>query len=163
VIYADNKVPIDGAVVLAIYYKETYTVAGSNSWAVDSQEVITDENGEFSILSKRRWLALYRGYTEGNLTIFKPGYGVFPSHRNSKSVGENKTWLPPDKYVVYELPKLKTKEERVRTVLDIDIEYDMQFSKQQIMIETVNNEFKDLGLKKRYVEKDGKPILRLVR
>ena len=163
VIDAENKEPIDGAVVLAIYFKETYTIAGSNSWAVDGQEVLTDGNGEFEIRRKRRWLALYRGYTEGNLTIFKPGYGVFPRHKNSKAVGENKTWPPSDKYVVYELPKLATKEERVRTVLDIDIEYDMQFSRQKIMIQNVNEEFKDLGLKDRYIEKDGKPILTLVR
>ena len=163
VIDTDSKESIEGAVVLAVYYKETYTVAGSNSWTVDGQEVLTDENGEFKISEKRRWFVIHRGYTEGKLTIFKPGYGVFPSHNNAKAIEENKFWPPPDKFVVYELPKLETREERVRTVLDIDIEYDMQFSRQQIMIETINEEFKNLGLAKRYIEKDRKPIGTLVR
>jgi len=112
VIDADTKEPISGAVVLAVYFKEWTSVAGSNSFAVDGQETLTGEKGEFSIPLAIRWLTLYRGYSRGKVIIFKPGYGAFPNNASSSAVGENKTWPPPEKYVVYKLPKMKTREER---------------------------------------------------
>ena len=58
--------------------------------------------------------------------IFKPGYGLFPDHQRSKAVGENKSWPPPGKFVVYELPKLKTiqemKAQHIRTYSGIPYE-----------------------------------------
>ncbi len=127
VIDAETKEPIKGAVVLGLYYYETYSVAGSSSHLKDGQESLTDEKGEFKLPRKRRWFALNRGYPEGTLVIFKPGYGVFPSHKRSVAVGENKSWPPPGKYIVYELPKLKTMEERkaqhIRTYSEIPYEH----------------------------------------
>ena len=144
VVDTDTKEPVVGAVVLAVYFKETYSVAGSNSWTVDGQEVLTDENGEFNILSKRRWFALHRGYTEGNLTIFKPGYGVFPGHKLSRAVGENKTWPPSEKYIVFELPKLKTREERKNNMY-FDHYLEIPYKKRKNFLKLINDERKYLG------------------
>jgi len=118
VIDAETKEPIEGAVVLGVYYFTAYTIAGSNSYVEDGQETLTNKNGEFKLPRTRRWFVLHRGYPEGKLVIFKPGYGVFPRHRRSEAVGVNKSWPPPGKYIVYELPRLRTLEERKHTHLD---------------------------------------------
>lgn len=145
VIDADTKEPIAGAVVLAVYYFTSYTVAGSNSYVEDGQETLTDENGEFKLPRARRWFVLRRGYPEGALTIFKPGYGVFPDHKRSEAVGANKSWPPPKKYIVYKIPKLKTKEERIRNLPSSysDIPYNMK----KQYIKSINVERKALGAK----------------
>ncbi|HID70428.1 MAG TPA: hypothetical protein EYP35_08220 [Desulfobacterales bacterium] len=116
VVDADTKQPVEEAVVLGIYYFESYSIAGTSSHLKDGQEVMTDRNGEFKLPRTRRWFVLNRGYPEGKLVIFKPGYGVFPDHRKSQAVGENKGWPPPGKYIVYELPRLRTKAERKKNV-----------------------------------------------
>jgi len=145
VIDADTKEPIAGAVVLAVYYFTSYTVAGSNSYVEDGQETLTDKNGEFKVPRTRRWFVLRRGYPEGALTIFKPGYGVFPNHKRSEAVGANKSWPPPKKYIIYKIPKLKTREERIRNLPSSysDIPYNMK----KQYIKSINIKRKALGAK----------------
>lgn len=115
VIDADTKEPIEGAVVLALYYYKTYSVAGTNSNLKDGRETVTDKNGEFKLPRVRRWFVVNRGYPEGTLEIFKPGYGTL-WHKRSEAVGDNKSWPTPGKYIVYELPALETKSERKRNL-----------------------------------------------
>ena len=112
VVDTETKEPIEGAAVLAVYYGSTDSIAGSSHYAVDAQETLTDANGEFKIPAQTVKLKDVSGKPRGKLMIFKPGYGVFPRHKLSDAVGENKSWPPPEKYIVCELPKLKTKEER---------------------------------------------------
>lgn len=147
VIDADTKEPIAGAVVLAVYYFTSYTVAGSNSYVEDGQETLTDENGEFKVPRTRRWFLLRRGYPEGALTIFKPGYGVFPNHKLSTAVGENKSWPPPKKYIVYKIPKLQTMEERKRNVIYADVYDEITYNKRRLYIKEINEERRSLGLR----------------
>ena len=164
VIDAETKQPISGAAVLAVYYGEYATVQGANTYEVDAQETLSDEKGEFKIAEVKEWFGEHPGTpVKAKLIIFKPGYGVFPSHRGSKAVGENKSWPTPKKYMFYELPKLKTREERVKNVLNVRIKYDLLFSKQKIIIGELNKEFCNLGMSDRYAEKDGKPIRKLFR
>ena len=144
VIDVETKQPIPGAVVLAVHYKELPSVAGSNSYFVDAQETLTNEQGEFKTPWKLRWFVAYRGYAEGKLTIFKPGYGVFPKHRGCRAVGENKTWPSPWKRIVYELPKLKTREERKRNAR-MRTYHEIPYEKQRLYIEAINAERKSLG------------------
>lgn len=126
VVDSDTKKPIEGAVVLALYYYEIYGVAGADLILKDGQETLTDENGEFELPRTRRWFVLHRGYPEGTLEIFKPGYGLLGDKR-SKAIGDNKSWPTPNKYIVYQLPKLKTIEERkkvrVRTYDEIPYKF----------------------------------------
>lgn len=140
VIDANTKEPIEGAAVLAVYHKEVPGIAGSNTYSIDAQEILTDEKGEFNIPETKRWFVINRGYTEGNLTIFKPGYGVFPDHERSNAIGEKKSWPPPGKYILYEIPKLKSLEERKNNVIWIP-----KYMK-PLYINTINEELKNLGL-----------------
>jgi energy-coupling factor transporter transmembrane protein EcfT len=109
----DTKQPIEGAAVLAVYYRCLPSVQGSISFPIDAQETLTDNNGEFRIPEVSIWFGGNpRSPQNQDLTIFKPGYGVFPNHNRSRAIGINKSWPPSDKYIVCELPKLKTREER---------------------------------------------------
>jgi hypothetical protein len=145
VIDAETKQPIEGAAVLAVYYEEAITIAGSNTYAIDAQETLTDRDGEFKIPGTTKWPGEHTGYPRGNLIIFKPGYGVFPGHKASKAVNERKTWPTPDKYIIYELPKLKTRDERKANLF---FEYYAGFppDKTGQFVRLVNEERKNLGL-----------------
>lgn len=148
VIDADTKETVSGAAVLAVYYKEWTSVAGSNSFEVDAQETLTDEKGEFKIPWAMRWFPLYRGYSEGQIIIFKPSYGVFPDYERAIAVGVSDTWPPPGKYIVYELPKLKTIKERKRNVIyDSDPYSEIPYEKRKLYIKTINEERRSLGLR----------------
>jgi flagellar basal body-associated protein FliL len=48
VIDTETKEPIEGAVVLVVYYSESPTIAGSSVQPADAQEAVTDSNGEFN-------------------------------------------------------------------------------------------------------------------
>lgn len=141
VLDTETKKPIEGAVVLAVYSKEVPGVAGSSSCDADAQETLTGESGEFKIPWKLRWFALHRGFTQGRLIIFKPGYGAFPRHTRSEALGENKSWPSPEKYIVYELPELKTKEERKKNVI-----HTHSYMK-PLFIHAINEERKNIGLR----------------
>lgn len=141
VIDADTKTPIEEAAVLAVYHGSTISVAGSNTYPVDAQETLTDANGEFKISAKTIWFGKVGGWPEGNIIIFKPGYGIFPSHKKSKAVGENKSCPPPKRYIVYELPKLKTREERKKNVIS------MRKYIYPLYLQAINEERKSLGLR----------------
>lgn len=144
VIDADTKEPIEGAVVLAVYYFTSYGIAGSNSYVEDGQETLTDKNGEFELPRTRRWFVLHRGYPEGTLEIFKPSYGTLWNKR-SKAVGDNKSWPTPGKYIVYELPRLETKDERVKNLPNTYS--DIPYNNKQNYIGLINKERKALGAK----------------
>lgn len=146
VIDADTKEPIPGAVVLAVYYKEVITPVGTNDYIIDGQEVLTDQNGEFEIPSAQRWFVAERGFTRGCLTILKPGYGAFPNHRQSKIIGGSRTWPPSGKHIVYELPKLKTKEERKENVGFMNTYDEIPYQKRELYMKAINEECITVGL-----------------
>jgi hypothetical protein len=149
VVDSDTKKPIEGAVVLALYYYEIYGIAGADLILKDGQETVTDENGEFELPRTRRWFVLHRGYPEGKIIIFKPNYGQFPKNRKSEALGVNKSWPPPDKYIVYELPRLTTVKERKESV-DFDnvlnVFHDIPFQRKKLFVQTLNEERKKLSL-----------------
>lgn len=115
VIDAETKEPIEGAAVLAVYYTEIYWIAGASSRFADAQETVTDKNGEFRIpairINKFRLLSGWDHYPQ--FRIFKPGYGCYPMHKDVKPMFVPNGTLPEKQYVTIELPKLKTREERI--------------------------------------------------
>lgn len=147
VVDADTGEPLAGAAVLAVYYMTAYSVAGEVGGVVDGQETLTDENGEFKIPTAMRWFfVVYRGYPDGWLEIFKPGYGAFPSHKRSEAVGVNKSWPPPKKYIVYELPKLKTIKERKENAVYRRSYDEIPYNRKKLYIKTINEECRELGI-----------------
>ena len=72
VIDAETGEPIEGAVVLGVWYKEVPTVAGPKRSYYDARETVTDKNGEFSIPGKG--LIVLSNLEPMSATIFKAGY-----------------------------------------------------------------------------------------
>ena len=158
VVDAETGEPIEGAVVLAVFYTESPGPAGSISHFADAVEVVTDKNGEFRIPATRvyggRFLQFWDPYA--SFRIFKPGYGCFPRHKYASSshhdpyqmvsVGEVPAWsLPEDQYVIVKLPKLKTREERIEST-HCSPDSDVPYPKAQKFIDLINLENKFLGL-----------------
>ena len=79
VIDAETKQPLEGAVVLAIWETKTPGVAGYGYSYLDSEEVLTDENGRFVVgrhPSKR--VGCPASVYGPRIDIFYPGYGSYP-------------------------------------------------------------------------------------
>jgi hypothetical protein len=118
VVDIETKKPIEGAAVLVVYNTEQYGLAGAVSHFGDAQEVLTDKNGEFKIPAKRiitfKVLSGWERYP--HFTIFKPAYGCYPNHKDVKPMFVPNGALPSDRFVIIELPKLKTKEERLENI-----------------------------------------------
>jgi len=140
VIDAQTKEPVGGAVVVALYYSGTASPGGMVTFQVDARETLTDEKGGFRLKPALRWFVRHRGFFEGRLIIFKPGYGVFPDHRLSEAIGVNKSWPPPGEDILYTVPKLETRAERLRNVTYVS-KYNLP-----LFIEALNEERAELGL-----------------
>ena len=98
VIDAETKQPISGAAVLAVYYGESATIQGASTYPVDAQETLSDDKGEFRIAEVKEWFGKHSGRpVTASIIIFKPSYGAFPRHGESRAIGENKSWPPPGK------------------------------------------------------------------
>jgi len=114
VVDADTGEPIEGAVVVAVYSTESYSVGGSVGHYLDAQEVMTEKNGEFRIPSLTsftfRPLQTFRPWAR--MWIYKPGYAGYGCTYWHEKI-EPKEWpIPPNKHETFKLPKLETKEER---------------------------------------------------
>ena len=141
VIDAETKEPIEGAVVVVTYSKETIGIPHKYSSIIDVRETLTDKNGEFYI---PRYITVIQPLSfedMANFIVFKPGYGSLPNYQTvpsgitpgdqeiffSKDIGsegELEMWVKEEKgpklkkgkvtFGIVELPKLKTREERLR-------------------------------------------------
>lgn len=144
VIDAETKEPIEGVVVVAVYTKTSMGIAESYSVTINVREALTDKNGEFYIPSYTTITQPLSWEDKATLIIFKPGYGSFPGYPQSPSglkpmdheiffsedfgkEREIELWAkggPPPKleklklpFGLVELPKLKTREERLKRIL----------------------------------------------
>jgi hypothetical protein len=151
VIDVETKEPLEGAAVLVEFNTQEYGPAGSVSHYVDAHETLTDKNGEFRIPSFTttafRPLQSFESY--GWVTIFKPGYGCFPNHKGVKPEKMRNGILPTNDYVTIELPKLRSREERLNLP---SVNFDIPFEKQQRYIELLNQELESLGANGKYTK-----------
>jgi len=88
VVSADSKQPLEGVVVLAWWTRNVRSFGGPSEDYRDSQEVLTDKDGRFTIAS--RWffslnpLVFFRGPF---IAMFKSGYGDYgwPGYAGSET------------------------------------------------------------------------------
>ena len=81
VIDAETKEPIEGAVVVVTYTKETMGIPHKYSSIINVRETLTDQNGEFYI---PRYITMIQPLSfedMANFIIFKSGYGSFPNYQ----------------------------------------------------------------------------------
>jgi hypothetical protein len=152
VVDAETKDPIEGAAVLVVFYTEEYGPAGAITRYADAVETVTDKKGEFKIPAHRvttfRPLQGWNRY--GYFTIFKPGHGCYPIHKDVKPMFVPNGTLPESQYVNIELPRLKTREERLRNIDCFPV--GMPDEKMTKLIEVNNIESISLGLEPTHIQ-----------
>lgn len=111
VIDAETKAPIEGAVVVAVWYRSHFGGPGGPVERFeDARETMTDKDGKWEIPAYE-YNAVFRDKTRPEFTIFKPGYGSFPHYQVSpREVAGYEIFIKEG--AVVELPKLKSEKER---------------------------------------------------
>jgi hypothetical protein len=123
IVDAETKQPLEGVVVVALWTKNIRGPGGAGGNYYDSQEVLTDKDGRFTIASRTFFslnpLVFFRG---PEFVFFKPGYGQevwrgwytearqWPEEKR-KRLGTYSELLQLDG-IVLEMPRLRTLEER---------------------------------------------------
>ncbi len=130
VVDLETGAPIEGAAVFIEF--STVGIYSSSAYG-GATETITDENGEFSIFWRPvlslRPVAKWK--PNGYVTIFKPGYGAYPGHADSKPLFIPNGSISEKKYVTINLPKLWSIEERKKNLRNISISGDVPERKYQ--------------------------------
>lgn len=140
VIDAETKEPIEGAVVVAIYNKTLMSLgAGTNSYEINVREALTNKDGYFRIPSYTTLIQPFSWESWATFIIYKPGYGSYPSPQTHPRLSLNEQeryfslgWGREEKFEAYlgdwkygimtlkagivELPRLHTREDRLRTI-----------------------------------------------
>jgi hypothetical protein len=165
IIDAETKEPIEGAVVVAIYQKHPIIggPAGSSASIIHIKEALTDKNGEFSIPSYATPMSPNSYSLEPDFIIYKPGYSSYPNNRRDiypfKYCGpgilfsKQKMGIQGEihrgsdvvkiTYGVLELPRLKTKEERLRAIPSTPT---IEKKDTPLLYNAINEENKHFGL-----------------
>jgi hypothetical protein len=149
VIDAETQLPIEGAVVVAVWEKGYHMFPlGAASSYHDAEEILTNRNGEFHIPARRYFVSLLYGILGPKITIFKPGYGSFPEHQVSPR------FLPRNLFehlgTTVELPKFRTTGERQKKLPGLP-NY-VPYAKLRIYIHLLNLEAREAGLTSFYEE-----------
>lgn len=110
VVDAETKQPLEGVVVLAMWTRHMRTFGGPSQEYYDSEEVLTDREGRFTITARSFFslnpLVFFRG---PGFLIFKPGYGhpIWPGGMQREIWPEGNL-----DSIVIEMPRLRTLKER---------------------------------------------------
>jgi hypothetical protein len=144
VVDADTQKPLEGAVVLAKYITWLWAGPGGEvSYFLDTQEVVTDNKGEFRIpsLDAFAFRPLSTFEPQAQITIFKPRYECSDSP------------IPEDRYETRVLKELKTRNERLANLRHCyPLSVPDNKMKKYIVLE--NAEDIDLGLEPRPMRKE---------
>jgi len=156
VVSAEMKQPLEGVVVLAWWTRHVRSFGGPSEEYRDSQEVLTDKDGRFTIAS--RWffspnpLVFFGGPF---VAMFKPGYGRFrwPGHEGSEKWPREKRdalstaaklLLLED--IVLEIPRLHDAEQRKEYLKHIEIQaLPVPVDKRPLLQKAVVEERRTLG------------------
>ncbi|MBI4680040.1 MAG: hypothetical protein HY753_02210 [Nitrospirae bacterium] len=176
VIDAETKEPIEGAVVVVVYKKHSLISGpgGGYSSVIKVKENLTDKNGEFYFASYSTVIQPNSVEDYAEFIIYKPGYGSYPNYhmtphglnavnkelffsKEMGSAGELEMWVKEEKgpqlkmlkiiFGIVELPKLKTREERLRSIPSLPSELEF-LEEQKRLIQLINEEEVNLGLEK---------------
>jgi hypothetical protein len=135
----NTKQPIEGAAVLAIWWKQSPMIAHPSITYYDAQETVTDADGNFTIpgivggsfnpLAKIRL---------PQFTIFKPGYDAFGRRALPPSSADGRTTL--------EIHLLATREERLTNLDKVFVTSDVPSTRYPNLIKLMDIEKTALGL-----------------
>ncbi len=158
IIDIETKEPIEGAVIVACWRRVWRTPAGGVADFYEIKEVLTNKEGNYEMPSYTpiNMLPILSYISGPEFTIFKPGY----LNLSGRHLDENVTDSPAEfkrNEIIYrlapgiiELPKLKTREERLMAMPGPYGE-NADYKKQKLFIQLLNEENKNLGLKGEYI------------
>jgi hypothetical protein len=155
----DTKQPIEGAVIVIVYKKEVMGLgAGSFSKVINIREVLTDKEGKFETTFYATLIQPFSWQDQTIFLIYKPGYANIELTLKDYFTGQDTreqegSW--PDQELrkykfklrgsgIVELPKLKTREERSRSIPSLPDELNY-LEKQSTLTRLINEENKNLG------------------
>lgn len=163
VIDAETKESIEGAVVVAIYKKHTLISGpgGGYTSIIKVRETLTSNKGEFYIPSYTTIIQPNSIEDTAEFIIYKPGYGSYPDLQTSppgvvgpekffsKNYGTSETVQIEHKIIqftlgIVELPKLKTRDERLRAIPATPTDY--RSKELPLLYKAMNEENKRFGL-----------------
>jgi hypothetical protein len=131
IVDAATKQPLEGVVVLAWWTRHVRSFGGPSEEYRDSQEVLTDKEGRFTIESRRFFslnpLVFFRGPF---VAMFRPGYGDYewPGYRGSEMWPKEKrealrteAQLLQLDGIVLEMPTLLTADQRKEYLKHLEV------------------------------------------
>ncbi len=172
VIDAQTKQPIEGAVVVVLYYKYEFNwPGGGSSVPMNAKETLTDNKGEFYFPPYKTMISPLSGGSYADFIIFKPGYKAIDNLNGlpiniscEKYFAIEKDMIGKEGEVKYverdtlysykgplglvELEKALTRKERLDTMPSPPTNYTSK--EVPILIKILNEEDKNLGLKGEY-------------
>ncbi len=154
VIDADTGKPIEGVVILGVWYREIPSAAGALHNYYDAMETVTDKNGEFEI--KGQGLLVVSNVIPMDVLIFKAGYeylGVAPWDSLKEGVFEKVKW-EGDRAII-PLKKL-TMEERKKSLGPPSPPSEASFEKVRLMLKEIDKDDVERGLPPRKIWKGHK-------
>ena len=168
VIDAETKEAIAGAVVVVAYHKAAMGLgAGQISSIINVRETLTNRDGIFQIPSYTTVILPFTWQTDATFLIFKPGYGSFPRNQSyppslglsddeiffSAGIGAERefevftsAWkreMVKVKLEIVELPKLRTREERIKAKPS-PVGEPSDWKKQKLLIKALRDEYRFL-------------------
>lgn len=150
VIDAETKQPIEGAVVVGVWRRQPALAMHPKYLFEEAKEVLTDKDGEFTLPGHFSFRSILSPLSEVwvDIYIYKPGYGSFPRFQTfprAKQSHDDKI-KPFETHGLVELPKLKTREERLEVVREACPSGDIPDEKLQHLITAMNVDWTNLGL-----------------
>jgi hypothetical protein len=143
VIDAETGKPLEGVVVLGVWYKELPSPGGTVGSYFDAQETVTNKNGDFEL--KGLGLQIFSTVSRMHVLIFKAGYeyigsGPWESFKLDPIFKKKITW--EGKKAIIPLRKLTMEERKVRLFGKENVPDE----KQRLLIRELNKERLSLGL-----------------
>lgn len=160
IIDIETKEPIEGAVVVAIWERAYRSVSGDKTYFYEAKEVLTDKEGRFEIpaYTPINLLPIISYIREPYFIIFKPGYlSLSDRHLETNVINKPAEFKRNGKMYrfapgIIELPKLKTREERLEAQSDAIPLGEVPDEKMPILLNLINAERKSLGLDPTHVK-----------
>jgi len=154
IIDIETKEPLEGAVVVAVWMRAYRTPAGDNTYFYNAREVLTDKEGRFEIPSYRpiNLLPIISYIREPEFTIFKPGYLCLSGRHLDENIVGNPAEFERDGKMyklspgVIELPRLKTREEKLNKLPGSSDPFDGHGEKKRNYMRLLNAARIELGL-----------------
>ncbi|MGA8178451.1 MAG: hypothetical protein WB792_00225 [Desulfobacterales bacterium] len=148
IIDADTGKPIEGVVVLGIWFKSYISPAGSSEKFYDAREVVTDNNGEFSVPGMG--LLIFSNIVEPmDVLIFKAGYeylGVWSWRPFVENSIPNKNIKWKDNMAIIPLKKLTMKERKKIGDPHPSLPGRIPDAKIKLMLKEINKDRRERGL-----------------